>query len=167
MQHVNIRLFQMSKSPKTTCTLLTIIINGIRSLSIVLQDADVAFPRQELTHNQRMDLDTIDMGCWNILDELQQILDKNSDLSPEISGLGKRSARVWKRLKWRPEEINELRSRITSNIALFLNACMGRYTRDNIAKLVQHPVNQDRENALNWIAPIKILDPTKSIHPSK
>jgi hypothetical protein len=79
-------------------SLLTIILNRVKNLSIVLQDADVAFPSQELNNDQKRDLEDIDKVCRNVLDELQQILDKNSELSSESRCVGKRTKRVWKRL---------------------------------------------------------------------
>jgi len=60
---------------------------------------------------------------------------------------------VWKRLKWEPEDIKELRSRIGTNIGL-LNAFNGRLTRDNVVKLVQHQEDQGRRTVLDWITPI-------------
>lgn len=128
-------------------------LNRVRNLSIVLQDADVAFSSRELDNEQKRDLGDIDNGCRNILDELQQILHKNSELSSEIEGVSKRVKRVWKRLNWKSEDIGELRSRINSNIG-FLNAFNGRVTRDNMAKLVRHQDNQERQTVLDWLTPI-------------
>jgi len=59
---------------------------------------------------------------------------------------------VWKKLKWEPEDIRELRGRITSNIAL-LNAFNGQLTRDNTVKLVQHKDDQERRTILDWLTP--------------
>src|SRR6266542_1152883 len=114
-------------------SLLTIILNRVRNLSIVIQDADVAFANRELNNDQKRDLEDIDKGCRNVLNELQQILDKNSELSSESGSVGKRIKRVWKRLNWKPEDIDELRSRISTNIG-FLTAFNGRLTRDNVVK---------------------------------
>jgi len=102
-----------------------------RSLSIVLQDADIAFPKQELNNNQKRNLEDIDKGCQHILDKLQQILDKNTELNSETRSVGSRVKRVWKRLKWEPEDIKELQSRISMNIG-FLNAFNGQLTCDNV-----------------------------------
>jgi Cdc6-like AAA superfamily ATPase len=60
---------------------------------------------------------------------------------------------VWKRLKWDPDHINELRSRISANI-IFLNAFNGQRTRDNVAMLVRHQENQERQTVLDWITPV-------------
>ncbi|KFY31800.1 hypothetical protein V493_00783, partial [Pseudogymnoascus sp. VKM F-4281 (FW-2241)] len=129
------------------------ISDEIRSLLIVLQDADVAYPNQELSADQKRDLEDIDKGCRNVLDELQRIVDKNSEVGTECRSVGERTKRVWKRFNWKPDDINELRSRIITNIGL-LNAFNGRLTRDNVVKLVQHQEDQGRQTVLNWLTPI-------------
>jgi Cdc6-like AAA superfamily ATPase len=60
---------------------------------------------------------------------------------------------VWKRLKWDPEDINKLRSRINTNIG-FLNVFNGQVTRDNLVEIVRHQEDQDRQTISNWITPI-------------
>ncbi|KFZ16434.1 hypothetical protein V501_02227 [Pseudogymnoascus sp. VKM F-4519 (FW-2642)] len=129
------------------------ISDEIRSLLIVLQDADVAYPNQELSVDQKRDLEGIDKGCRNVLDELQQIVDKNSEVDSECGSVSKRIKRVWKRLSWKPEDINELRGRISTNISL-LNAFNGRLTQNNVVKLVQHQEDQGRQTVLKWLTPI-------------
>jgi hypothetical protein len=124
--------------------------NRVRTLSIVLGDADVAFPNRELDSELKRDLDDIDKGCRNVLDELQRILDKNIELSCESGGVGKRMKRVWKRLNWKPEDIDQLRSRISTNIGL-LNAFNGRLTRHNVVNLVRYQEDQGRRNVLDWL----------------
>jgi hypothetical protein len=98
-------------------------------------------------------LEDIDKGCRNTLDELQQILDQNSELGSESGSVGRRIKRVWKRLNWKPEDIDELRSRISTNVGL-LNAFNGRLTRDNVVKLVRHQENQEDQAILDWLTPI-------------
>lgn len=73
------------------------------------------------------------VGCYNVLDKLNKILDKYQELGPNDRGcdpktVGFKVRRGWKRLRWEPEDVKELRSRITSNISL-LNAFNGRLTR--------------------------------------
>jgi hypothetical protein len=60
---------------------------------------------------------------------------------------------VWKRLKWEPENIKQLRSRISTNICL-LNAFTNRLTRDNVLMLVRNQEDQGRQTILDWIVPI-------------
>lgn len=61
--------------------------------------------------------------------------------------------RTWKRLKWEPEDIRNLRDRISSNIAL-LNAFNGCITQGHVAKLVQHQEDQDTQTILDWLTPV-------------
>lgn len=96
-------------------------------------------------------MEDIDKGCRNVLDELQQLLDRNTEL--ESGRSGKRIKRVWKRLKWDPDDIGKLRSQINTNIG-FLNAFNGQITRDSLAKLVRHREDEGRQTILGWITPI-------------
>jgi Cdc6-like AAA superfamily ATPase len=84
---------------------------------------------------------------------LQRILDKNTELSAESGSVGKRIKRVWKRIKWDPVDINNLRSRINTNIN-FLTAFNGNLTRDNVIKLVRHQEDQECQTISDWITPI-------------
>ncbi|KAH6670383.1 ankyrin repeat-containing domain protein [Halenospora varia] len=93
------------------------------------------------------DLDDIDRGCRKILDELQQILDKYSELSSEALSVSRRIKRVWKRLKWDPDDIEDLRSRINTNIG-FLTAFNGRLTRDNV---VNDFISRRQEGTGQWL----------------
>ena len=125
----------------------------VRSLSIVLQDTDTSTSKRELNDDLKRDLKDIDQGCKSVLDELQRILDNNTELNSENKSIGKKFKRVWKRLNWDPRDINELRSRISTNIGL-LNAFNGRLTRDNVNKLIQHQEDQGHQTILDWITPI-------------
>ena len=98
-------------------------------------------------------MEDIDKGCRNILDELQRILDKNTELGSESGNVGRRIKRVWKRLNWKPEDIDELRNRISTNVGL-LNAFNGRLTRDNVVKLIRHQENQEWQAILDWLTSI-------------
>jgi Cdc6-like AAA superfamily ATPase len=61
--------------------------------------------------------------------------------------------RIWRRLKWEPEDIKQLRSRISSNIGL-LNAFTSRLTRDNVVTLIRSQEDQGRQTILDWITPV-------------
>ena len=61
--------------------------------------------------------------------------------------------RAWKRLTWEPDDIHELRSRITSNVTL-LNSFSERFARENVTKLVRHQDGQERRAILDWLTPI-------------
>jgi septation ring formation regulator EzrA len=103
-------------------------LDRVRSLSIVLQDVEVVLSEPDLTTQQKTELREIADGCLNVLQKLEQTLDKYSELNPGSSRIKNRVKRVWKRLKWEPEDIKELRSRIVANVTL-LNTFQGKITR--------------------------------------
>jgi hypothetical protein len=74
-------------------------------------------------------------------------------LESKPKSIDKRVKRAWKRLTWEPEDIRDLRGRISSNIAL-LNAFSGRYTRDNILKVLRHQDDRVHHEILDWLTPI-------------
>jgi hypothetical protein len=107
---------------------------------------------KELDIRQQTELQEIAKSCRNVLSELENMIDTYRDL--DGTGDTKRSIarRTWKRLKWEPSEIQELRQRIISNIAL-LDAFNGRITRSSIRHLVQHQDDQKHQALLNWLSP--------------
>ncbi|RSL70100.1 hypothetical protein CEP53_002017 [Fusarium sp. AF-6] len=87
-------------------------------LSIVLQDVDVKVDESDLTPQQESNLEQAMSTCEAVLHDLQLVCDKFSDLETE-KGQSRRSIRrVWKKLKWEPDEARELRERISSSIAM-------------------------------------------------
>jgi hypothetical protein len=81
-----------------------------------------------LTSQQQTELQDIAEGCRNVLIKLKETLEKYQELDSNPKTFGRKTQKVWKRLKWEPEDIKELRSRIISNITL-LNAFHGRLAR--------------------------------------
>jgi hypothetical protein len=94
----------------------------------VLQDVEVVLSEPDLSTQQKTELREIANGCYNVLKKLEETIDKYGELKSGSGGVGKRVKRVWKRLKWEPEDIKELRSRIVANIIL-LNTFQGRISR--------------------------------------
>lgn len=90
-------------------------------------------PQRDLTNEQEKGLQNIAEGCRNVLNTLEKTLEEYQELGPDSKAcdhktLRSKLRRGWKRLKWEPEDIKELRSRISSSIALF-NAFNGQITR--------------------------------------
>jgi hypothetical protein len=131
--------------------MLTILFNRVRSLLIVLQDAEVVLLEQEPNSQEKTDLKGIVDGCRNVLDELERTLDKYSELESKQKSVGKRVKRAWKRLMWEPEDIRALRGCINSN-AILLNVFSARFTRDNVVKLVRYQDDQERQSVLDWLS---------------
>jgi len=112
---------------------LTVGFARVRSLALILDDINIISLSRDLTDEQEKELRSTAEGCQNVLEMLDTTLEKYQDLSsdpndPGPTGFGFRLRRRWKRVKWEPEDVKELRSRITSNIGL-LNAFYGRLTR--------------------------------------
>jgi hypothetical protein len=99
----------------------------VRSLSIVLQDLEVLSER-EFNNEETKELHEIASGCRNVLEKLELTLDKYDELEPGFKGVGRSIKRVWKRLKWEPDDIRDLRSRIVANATL-LNTFQGKLAR--------------------------------------
>jgi hypothetical protein len=113
--------------------MLTVWLSRVRSLSIIIEDVKVIIPQRDLTDEQQKDLRSIVQGCHNVLNTLKETLKKYQELGASnkyshVKGSSLNFQRAWKRLRWEPEDIKELRSRITSNITL-LNAFNGRLIR--------------------------------------
>lgn len=102
--------------------------NRVRSLSIVLHDANIDLSDSELNNEQKEDLGKILDSCRNVLADLERILDKYSELESGSWNSGKKLNKVWKSFKWNPQDVREQRDRITSNIIL-LNGFIGRISR--------------------------------------
>ena len=94
----------------------------------MLRDIDDILPQKELTSQQESELDDIAKRCHSVLEELEKKLDKYQELDSSAESIGGKTRRVWKRLKWDPQDVDGFRSQITLNIVLF-NALLGRITR--------------------------------------
>jgi Cdc6-like AAA superfamily ATPase len=88
-----------------------------------------------------------------VLEELEKISGNYRDLESKPKGADKKVRRAWKRLKWEPEDIRDLRSRISSNISL-LNALNARIAREHTSKLVQTQERQENHALLDWLTPV-------------
>ena len=125
----------------------------VRSLSYVLGDIEVLFDQGEIEAHQIKRLEAIAEGCQKLLAELETALTKYIELRDDnLKGLSRRARRVWKRLKWEPDEIRDFRSRISSNISL-LNAFNTQRANDNLARLVDRQNEKEYEELLNWLSP--------------
>ena len=98
-------------------------------LSNVLRDIESVQSQQELTDWQKDALVPVLKECHNVLLALGKVVDENHCLKPSNShSLRDKSRRVWKRVIWEPDDVQELRSRVTLNVSL-LNAFNGSLIR--------------------------------------
>ncbi|KAL2073781.1 hypothetical protein VTL71DRAFT_11107 [Oculimacula yallundae] len=103
------------------------ISDEVRSLAIILQDLEV-LSEHKLNEEETKELHEIARGCGNVLEKLELTLDKYHELQAGPKSGTKSVKRIWKRLKWEPDDISELRSRLVTNITL-LNAFQARIDR--------------------------------------
>ncbi|OQE42234.1 hypothetical protein PENCOP_c004G00355 [Penicillium coprophilum] len=124
----------------------------VRSLSLVLQDVEIDISAKELSNQQQAELDRISKGCHEVLTDISKKIEDYTELSTPIDGKRNIAKRAWKRLKWEPSDIQELRLRIGTNIAL-LAAFNGQTMKRSVAKLVQHQDEEECQKILDWLSP--------------
>lgn len=73
-----------------------------------------------MTDKQARDLPVLVKGCRDVLNDTDQYIRKNESLGAESSSLGSKTQKAWRRLKWDPATVNELRNRMVAN-TLHLN----------------------------------------------
>jgi Cdc6-like AAA superfamily ATPase len=127
-------------------------MNRLRSLSIILQDAEIDISDQELNHEDEEKLKNILFGCKDCLGKLERTIEKYSELDSRRNNIKDKVKRAWKQLSLEPEDIRELRSNINANITL-LNAFTSRLTKNKIAKLVRCQEDKEKQTILDWLAP--------------
>ncbi|KAL2014011.1 hypothetical protein VTN00DRAFT_1536 [Thermoascus crustaceus] len=136
------------------------ISDEIKSLSTVLRDIEDVLTQRDLTSEQKAELDGIAKGCRHVLEQLDKELDKYMELDSSSKTLSGKSRRIWKRLKWDPKDIDEFRSRITSNIGLF-NPFLGQITssvsfatKAAVYHLNQYQDDRERQAIADWLTPV-------------
>ncbi|KAI9668003.1 MAG: hypothetical protein M1821_000823 [Bathelium mastoideum] len=141
-------------------------LDVVGSLSLVLEDAETATSEQDLSLKEKTELQTICSSCQNTLNELDRTLKKYGELGSPQAGIGGKVRRAWKRVSLEPEDIRNLRSRVSANIDR-LNTFIIRRTRDNTIQIrdntieivryqerqEQRAINQEEQAILDWLSP--------------
>ena len=107
--------------------MLTSPSDRVKVLSNVLRDLKDISPQQIPTDKQGTCHESIQV-CNNVLSDLEKLIGEYIDLDSTSGGYGKKFRRVHKRLRWKPDDMEELRSRMTSTIGL-LNTNIGTHCR--------------------------------------
>ncbi|KAJ6201088.1 LOW QUALITY PROTEIN: hypothetical protein J3E72DRAFT_413051 [Bipolaris maydis] len=128
------------------------ISNVLRSLSIVLNDAEVTVFEHELNPQEAADFRNVLDDCQRTLRKLEQTVDKYIVMDSQQTSISGKLKKAWKRLSMEPEDIRDLRSDVNINIDL-LTALTGRLTRDNTFKLVRYQEDKERQAILDWLTP--------------
>ena len=133
----------------------------IRNLDYAIQDIEVFISGDDtLTEAQKKELGGIRDSCQHVLKDCQHLLSKYSALESPGKDLKGRVTRASQRLTSEPEDVRDLRGRITSNITQ-LNRFNEGFTRDNVVRLVKgqdeltnRQGQQDHQEILDWLTPI-------------
>lgn len=128
------------------------INQDVRSLSIVIQDAYANL--DHMSEGHAADFSEIIDTCQSLLHKLESMMSKWSVISD--TSKSKTARRLWKRLRWEPNEISDLRTQITSKITL-LNAFNDQATSQNVAKLMHRSNNDEKQATLDWISSIDYI----------
>ncbi|KAL6690235.1 ankyrin repeat-containing domain protein [Trichoderma pleuroticola] len=131
------------------------ISDDVRGFSIILQDVEASCT--ELGPEQSQEYQSVVVGCKNLLVQLKKGLEEYASVA-EAGKTGKKTAikRVWRRLKWEPDDIRDIRSQISVKIAT-LRSLNDQVTSHNIAKLIRHREDTEREATLKWISDINYV----------
>lgn len=97
------------------------LTNRVANLCLVLDDIKNNLSGHQLLEKQAEDLLRLTKGCRSVLDETEKLIRKNESLGAESPGLGSKTNKAWKKLKWDSAAVNELRDRMVSN-ATYLTA---------------------------------------------
>ncbi|KAF7898861.1 uncharacterized protein EAF01_008074 [Botrytis porri] len=146
-------------------------IYGVRSLSIVLQDIEDELSLPDLNAKQKSELEEIIVGCRDVLGKLQRALSTYGEFKCDSRGVGYKANFFWKRFQWEPDDIKELRSRVTTNVT-FLNAFRGKYTNETLHEIKNradqfHERQDDRElnkESLTILDSLTLIDHTSQQH---
>ena len=111
-----------------------------RGLYIVLNDVGQRLPGLKLDSEQTAHLVTLTQASQDVLNNINDLLEKFALLGGKSSGLRNRATKAFKRVTWDERSIRDLRSRIVSNTTL-LNTFLTSLTRSipNL-KIVARPV---------------------------
>lgn len=81
------------------------------------EDSEDFISAQDLDSERRSRLEDSINGCTEVLQDLNKVAEKYSKLD-KARGKFNKIQRIWKRLEWEPEDVNQIRSRLTSNILI-------------------------------------------------
>ncbi|QYT02820.1 ANK_REP_REGION domain-containing protein [Trichoderma simmonsii] len=131
------------------------ISDDVRGFCIVLQDIEANCT--ELGPEQTQEYQSVVTSCKHLLVRLKRTLEEYSDVAKDDK-TGKRTAikRVWKRLKWEPDDIRDIRSQISVKIAT-LRSLNDQVTSHNIVKLIRQQENTEREATIKWVSDINYV----------
>lgn len=136
---------------------------------------------QDLNSKQNRDICPLMKNCRDVLEDLSKLIEKNKSLGTQTSTLGGKLKKTSKKLRWDPDEVRDLRARITSSttvlnafnlnlassvssqVALCLTNCSSATTRADAAILDKRVESlqlsndlQERQHIFDWLCPLNL-----------
>ena len=138
MPPINSTPYEQSRYHGVPKLRIKILLNSrVAGLCIVLDDIKNNLSGLRVTDKQAKELSELIKGCRSVLNDTEQLIRKNESLGSESSGMGAKTQKAWKKLKWDSATVNELRDRMVSS-TIYLNAF-----NTSLARLVS--------SAIKWI----------------
>ncbi|KAL7946660.1 ankyrin repeat-containing domain protein [Trichoderma barbatum] len=110
----------------------------------------------ELSPTQSQEYQSVVTSCERLLERLKNVLEKYSSTA-EVGKTGKTAIkRIWKRLKWEPDDIRDIRSQISIKLTI-LKSLNDQVINHSLVKLVQHHEDTEREAILKWVSDINYV----------
>ncbi|KAI0905418.1 hypothetical protein F4823DRAFT_627840 [Ustulina deusta] len=140
------------------------VSDELRNLEHTTRDIEVLLSGQDLSKPQEERLHELTENCDLILKDVQGTVSRYSTSKSRRSGIRDRATRLWNRLQWEPDDVRDLRGRITlavTSCTFFLEMLNG----ENIVKLVKGQEQQEQreqergqQEILDWLTPINYHD---------
>ncbi|CCT73748.1 related to ankyrin [Fusarium fujikuroi IMI 58289] len=133
------------------------ISEEVRTLSNVLRDLEDVIPERALPEALSESLgDHVDV-CTRLLEEIQAVLLKYHSLD----GKNGKTRKTWRRIRWEPDDIKDMRQRLTSNIVLLstINDTLNGHSLVKVQEGIDrlHDFNEDQEftTITSWLSSLQ------------
>lgn len=142
-------------------------VNRVAGLHLVLDDVAKTLSEPQISEKQKSDLLSLIEGPRSVLEELDLVIEKFTNLGNEQPTIAAKTKKVWKKLRWDQDAIIDFRSRINLNTTI-LNAFNSSLTSrtsqtmiedlarldDRVRSLQLKDDQHERLAMLDWITPL-------------
>ena len=126
------------------CFIAALMRFSVFGLHRVLDDVADSLSRLQITDKQRDSLSKLVEGCRSVLNDTEELIQKNEILDTKSSGMS--SKKILRKLKWDSTIVNELRNRMMSSTTYLntFNTSLARSVSSDITLILydeMRPVN--------------------------
>ncbi|KAK5404516.1 hypothetical protein LTR06_009663 [Exophiala xenobiotica] len=132
--------------------------NVVNDIDAQIEDDD------DIADAVKQDLQSAVKNCESVLKDLNALLNSHTELTSEPGPARKVHQRVWKRLKWDSDEVNKLRSRLSSSIQLLesvrrrVDSAQHHDVAQGVKRLTVARDNEEILRIADWLAPATYLE---------